>query len=84
MKQILSSSCLLQSWPSIYQMIFTGSLKNNYTFSFRGDFFLLIWICIVLFTILGDKQSCVLQTDKDNLVSYFVKAVNTLFLKNGF
>lgn len=65
-------------------MIFTGSLKNNYTFSFMGDFFLLIWICIVLFTILGDKQSCVLQTDKDDLVSYFVKAVNTLFLKNGF
>lgn len=64
-------------------MIFAGSLKNSYTFSFMGDFFLLIWIYLVQFKVLGGKQSCVLQTDKEDPVSYFVKAVSTLFLENG-
>lgn len=55
--------------------------EQSHIFLF-GDFFLLICICLVLLKILGDEQSCVLQADKEDLVSYFVKAVN-LFLKNG-
>lgn len=30
----------------------------------------------------ADEQSCVLQVDKEDFVSYFVKAVNTSFLEN--
>jgi len=80
-------------------MIFAGSLKNSYILSFMDCFLLIhldlscpvqgSWerqenYSFVLYIVQNYFQlSCVLQVDKEDLRSYFVKAVNAFFLKNG-